>query len=304
MTRRPSIYVPLAWLLALVPGLSGCEVLVDVDEPQCRSDDQCSDLLGPGYTCNGDGVCAKPVSTLPAQWQCITQTPPSIVPKAEEITATMLVVDLGKFTVPAGLTGDVCESGDIGCMDPITVGIKPNASGYMDMTVPHAFDGYFVFRSPEHVPGFSVTNKPYTETRAENGLSLVTPAKRMSLVSGSGIATEAERGIAIIETVDCDNKPGERIVLSAKTRDENDELVDATPFYFDGGLPSRTVGSTRLSPGLSAAGEKRAVGGFSNLAQGYVEFTAKLETGEFVASKTTQIRDGWITYLLLHAGYR
>jgi hypothetical protein len=306
MKRRRSSAAAFAWLLTFAPCFSGCEVLVNVDEPQCKTDDQCVDLFGAGYTCDGDGICAKPESTLPENWRCITETPPTIAPKDESVTVDALVVDLGKFTVPSGLTADICNNGDVGCTDPITKGIAPNSSGYIDLVVPHAFDGYFVFKSPEHVPGFSFTNKPYTESGLSMGVSLVTPAVRASLVKGSGTTTEAERGMAIIEPIDCTGAPAAGIVLSAKVRDENGMLVDAEPFYFDGGLPVRstTVRATRLSGGLSRGGEKRAVGGFSNLLQGYVEFVASLETGEFVGSKTTQIRDGWITYVRIEAGYR
>ncbi|MEY4578405.1 MAG: hypothetical protein RL701_3108 [Pseudomonadota bacterium] len=307
MMRRRSSAAALAWLLTFAPSLSGCEVLVNVDEPQCKTDDQCVDLLGAGYTCDGDGICAKPVSTLPERWKCLAQPRPDVTPKeGVTVTANILVVDLGNFKVPAGLTADVCDPSSIACMnpDPIMKGIVPNASGYLSVAVPHGYDGYFVLKSTDHVPGFSYTNRPYTEDGASTGISLVTPAKRASLIDGSGSKTEAERGIAIIEPVDCEGKPADGVVLSATTKDENDQPIAAEPFYFDGGLPVRkSIMATRLSPGLSAAGEKRAVGGFSNLAQGYVTFEAHLETGELMGSQSTQIRDGWITYLRIEPGY-
>src|ERR1700742_4191913 len=44
-------------LLTAAGLLAGCEAWLDVNDPQCRSDDTCVALLGDGATCGAGGVC-------------------------------------------------------------------------------------------------------------------------------------------------------------------------------------------------------------------------------------------------------
>ena len=322
ISRIPLLFVSA---LGLLCALSGCEIWLDVDAPQCKDNKTCVGLLGRGYTCGPAGVCVAPAqlsngkpdagnggnagssagdaatggSKLPARWACLENPPATITPDRNRTVHVQFdAVDFTTLLPPAGLTADACGPVDIECKSPLVSGATPDADGFFAFDLPYAFSGYFKLTAPDFVPAYQYTNRPAIEDAIIAGPALVTPDTQAAIATHSADDVDLGMGFAIIEVRDCDGKAGDGVHL------ENKEVGSRPAYYFDGALPSRDLTATVISTSLGATREPRAVGGFYNLTQGYNTFEATLaSTGTPVAKITTQIRSGYITYIGLYAGY-
>jgi hypothetical protein len=314
--RRIDVLQPLVsgvGMLLIGLTLTGCEVWLDVDTPQCKTSKDCVGLLGRGYTCGSGGVCLKPTvskkvdagadahkaAPLPARWACLDQPPEPIAPdRNKTVKVRFDVVDFTTLQPPPQLTADACGPSDVECAQPLLAGVKPDADGFFDLKLPYAFQGFFKFRAPNIVPAFSYTNRTFTDDISFAGPSLVSPATLMDIAAHSSISVDTTLGVGIIEITDCDGNAADGVHF------DNKNAPDNLAFYFDGALPARDLQATTISTALGAARAPRAVGGFSNLQAGYVTFEATLlTTGTFVGQVTVQIRNGFMTYMRIYPGY-
>jgi hypothetical protein len=303
--RRSRAYVGLA-AFAMCLALSGCELWLNVDIAQCTTDKRCIELLGLDYTCGPAGTCvsshvesvtADPGSALPARWACIDDPPKSYVPKSDKtIHIRMSVVDFATLEVPDALSGDACSPSDVGCDTPVVGDVTASTDGYFDFDLPYGFQGFFRFTSSSFVPGFMYTNRPWLQSETASGPSMISPKGLKDLIEHAATGDDPSRGVAIIESRDCNDVAGAGVSFENGRNDQ--------PFYFDGALPSRDLEATTESTVLGAGRERRAVGGFSNLQPGYATFVARLaSTGDEIGKVTTQIRGGYLSYMRIYPGY-
>ena len=298
-------------LCLALSGLLGCEVWLDVDVPQCKTNKDCVGLLGRGYTCATGGVCIAPDAgntspspdagggqpQLPARWACVNDMKGDFVSDPDRtITVRMDAVDLNTLRVPPGLVSTACNPTDFGCDTPVVEDAQPGSDGFLEFELPYGWEGYLTFSAPDIVPALSMTNKPYLESQTTSGPALLTFKSQMELAEHAGNPLDPALGVVIFEVRDCNDTAGDGISF--------DPVGDEMPFYFDGALPARTLKATLISNLLAAGRESRAVAGFANLPPSYMSFQARLASnGMEIATVTAPIRAGEITYVRLFAGY-
>jgi hypothetical protein len=290
--------------------LTGCQLWLDVDAPQCSTNTFCESAVGEGSSCKA-GVCTRPelgsadsgapdasdLPPLPARWACIREPKKDFILDPDKtVKLRMDVVDIISMRVPSGLVAQACTPGDVECERPVAADVKPGSDGFLEFTLPYGFQGFITVQAPDYVPGLSYDNKPYTENVTTSGPAIITPAVLSAIAANSGMAADPNLGLAFVEIRDCNDAPGDGVSL--------EKIGDATPFYFDGALPSRDLQATAVSNQLGAGREPRAIAGFSGLQSGYSTLKATLpETGEVVSTLTVQVRTGHITYVRMRAEY-
>jgi hypothetical protein len=296
-------------LSLMVVVLSGCQLWLSVDAPQCASDKVCQSVLGNDATCSA-GVCvrasedvsdagtdASNLPALPSRWACIRDPKKDFISDPDKtVKLRMDVVDVVSMQVPDGLIATACTPGDVECVRPVASDIKPGSDGFLEFSLPYGFQGFITVEAPDYVPGLSYDNRPYTESTTTSGPAIVTPAVLTAITNNSGSGDDPNLGLVFVEMRDCNDAAGDGVRFDA--------INDVSPFYFDGALPSRDLQATAISNQLGAGRESRAIGGFSGLPSGYTTLQATLpDTGEVVSRLTVQVRVGHITYVRMRAGY-
>jgi hypothetical protein len=294
-------------LLLALPSLIGCEVWLDVENPQCKTTADCTALLGHNYTCGPGGVCLAPVTKdagadpskppLPVRWACAYDDPTTFIEAPDQtVTIRMDAVDLDTLKVPPGIALNACLPTDSDCSAPILSGVQPGSDGFFALTLPYGFEGYFIFTAPGFVPGLSFTNKAYIQDVSTSGPAMVSLSSLNDIADHAGDPIMDGTGVAIVEMRDCGDNAGDGVSF--------DPTDDQTAFYFDGALPARGLSATTLSNLLGAGRESRAVAGFSNLpAPGYSTLQARLPNNNVVVGHlTVQILPNYITYVKMYAG--
>jgi hypothetical protein len=305
--QRVSLYIALCHLI-------GCEVWLDVEAPQCDTNQYCVGLLGRGFTCNEAGICIPPRTSgaagvgvtgsgsemkpqLPARWACATDKRGDFVANPDKtVTVRMDAVDLNTLRVPDGLVATACAPADFGCDAPVIESARPGSDGFFEFNLPYGWEGYLTFNAPNVVPGLLVNNRPFLDSQTTSGPALLTVKAEKDLADHAGRPLVPGTGVAIFEVRDCNDSPGDGVTF--------DLVGDQGPFYFDGALPARSLKATIISNLLAAGREARAVAGFDNIPPSYTTFHARLaSSGDEIASITIPIRADTITYVRLSAGY-
>jgi hypothetical protein len=297
------------WVVACATALTGCELWLNVDGPQCTTDQNCRELVGLGYTCGTAGVCVAPIvkpdagddkPALPDRWACLGKPPTSFVADPDmTVQVRMDAVDFNTLRVPPGLEAQVCRPADVECAEPIASHVQPGSDGFFAFTLPYGFDGFFIFTAPNIVPSLLYRNRPYIDSVTTSGPALASEATLEDISKLAGRPRDPTTGVAILEVRDCKDAAGDGVQF--------DSVAGEDPFYFEGSLPGRLLTATTISNSLGANREPRAVGGFSNLTPGYITFQAHLAatqaaTQDPVARHTLQIRAGYITYTRIFPG--
>jgi hypothetical protein len=295
-------------LMVGLAAVSGCQIWLDVDSPQCTSNKTCVQLLGANATCGSAGVCLREASTdagsdadtrpaLPSRWACLREPPKNFVPDPDKkLHLRMDVVDVVSLQVPDGLVASACTPGDVECMRPVASNVQPGSDGFLEFELPYGFEGFITVDAPNYVPSLSYDSKPYTDSLTTSGPAIITPDVLNVISADSGSPSDPNNGLVFVETRDCNDAAAEGVKL--------ENVGDTAPFYFDGALPSRDLTATAISNQLGAGREPRALGGYTDLKPGYTTFQATLpDSGDTVSRLTVQVRAGHITYVRMHAGY-
>lgn len=297
-------------VFGLVPWVWSCGIWLDVDAPQCSSNQDCVALLGKDYTCSRSaGVCMAPraqtmdagpdIPDLPPEWDCLNDPPRTFTPDPDRmVRVRMDAVELASLKPPSDLKVDVCNPSDYSCSSPVRDDVMPGPDGFVELEVPHGFTGFLTFESPSTVPSVVYNNQPWLENAQTSGPALATQKSLDDIYERAGRPTNVEDvGLAILEIRNCKDGAGDGVSF--------DPIGEEQPFYFDGALPSREISATTSSNALAARAEERAVGGFSNLPAGIRTFTARLEGTDVVVGRyTMNIRAKQVAYLRLYPQWR
>lgn len=287
--------------------VSGCQLWIHVDDPQCKRDETCVGLLGEGATCAEDGVCVRhgepamttdSVHALPGRWSCARALAGAATPDpSRKVRVRMDVVDATRLRLPSGLIGAACLADDADCARPVLQNIAPGDDGFLELELPWGFGGYIELQAPDYLPALAYDTRPYTQSTSTHGPPMLTQSALESIAAASGRSADlSARGLALLDVRDCDDTAGDGVSF--------DEVNGQAPFYFVGATASADLTQTAISNQLSAGREPRAMGGFADLEPGPTEFHVVLpESGEVVSSVTVVIRAGHITYVRLRAGY-
>lgn len=300
--RRPAPTLLAALLLG------GCQLLLEVDAPQCERDSDCVALFTRQHTCGGDGVCVPPDEApdpdgggpgLPPAWACLEEAPRTVsaVP-GESITVGFISVAYDSLKVPAGLTARACNATDINCDTPLVDGVTPDEDEYLRFELPTGFPGYFELSADDTLPTLFYSNRPHGDDGEYIGPVLVDPQTVVDLSDRGDSAADLSKGLVTFLFWDCLGQPAGGVTL------ERNGGADHEVFYFDGGLPDRDLTASRVSAALSVTGEPLAAAGISNIEPGFESFEViHQESGLPLGTYTAELRPGHMTTVSMYAGY-
>jgi hypothetical protein len=279
-------------LAALVPfalSLSACSLLLQTDDKQCSTDEDCRVRGGTvGTTCVSNfcqigGGDAGPLACLGS-----VKAPPA--PPAGNVTVTMSFFDEVSQTTPlSGIAVQACARLDVTCTSPLT-NTTSDGQGNATIQIPAGFDGYLEINGSTTVPALwyfspAPTTTPPPTTNGKYSLGLLTPQSFQQIAAAAGATVDPDAGHAITFALDCTATYGTFAPGMAFSCDKT--TSETRNFYFVNGLPSTTAASTDTS----------GIGGFANLPPGVVTLTDKVaSSGTRAGSVSVLIRPGVITF--------
>jgi hypothetical protein len=275
---RPRTGLPLlASIVLLIAG--GCSVWADPDRLQCSTNDDCTRRGGQF----ANTICIANMCQAPGPWSCLDHVSwPQAGPN--NVTATLVLVDLVTLQPMVGLTARLCHKLDSGCDAPVRTDLVSDGSGRMSVSVPSGFDGYVQSTSTEVMPFLYFFNPPVTADREVPAVPVLQAGALPMFANLAGADLIADRGHFLARAYNCLGKTAEGIHVSSPDGD------DATvPFYMIKGVPSVKVGATDSSGN----------GGLLNLRAGTATLTGQLDNGASMGLLSAMIRPGTITYTAL-----
>ncbi len=290
--------------LALSPS-PGCSLILDSDKQQCRTDEDCSDLFGvsAGYACknnfcsrpacktdedclgHGSGasasVCLNSYCQADLSWSCLdAPAPPSNLPGP--FAVKLPVVDTVTQAPLPGVTARVCDKLDFDCAAPQSTQLTDD-NGEVALEIPAFFYGYVSLTLGGYKEGLFFFGPPIDRDTSDlNPISLGPPAVHMLLAEQTGATLMPERGILLIEALNCQHR--RTAGVSYETSDK-DEL--SVPFYSNVGRPDTNATAT----------DSYAFGGYINMPPGVVTVTGRLrERQRTLGTVQLVIKPDAITY--------
>lgn len=263
-------------MATLVTGLAvGCSLRLDVDEPQCRSDDDCSARGFSGAVCQDEACVARPVPPDPV-WGCVGQARPE--PTAEYDVVLPFIDVLTREPV-VGATVTVCSDRDITCAAPQLGPLTTGADGAVRFKLPATFRGYALVKMPTYIDVLVYFSLDQLE--ANNSLTLIGSDVFDAVAETQGLKREAGLGMVFAASFTCEDKRGVGVKFSS-------EPPAKTVFYYEGSLPTLATDRT------DASGQS----GLINLAPGVVNVVSALaEDGRELSRQRVLVRPDTITYL-------
>jgi hypothetical protein len=222
-------------------------------------------------------------------WRCLSQpvVPPSApvfgggVPR---VIYSLQMVDLSSGAIYRSIKVRACPLTDVACANPLTDILTVNEQGRVDVPLFQNFTGYLEITSDELVPQlFYLTEPLQPQTAPEFPLAMVALTNLVPLVQLLNVELQPTSGLIAIRIFDCqgDTAPGVNLAT---------EQNDAVPWYFVGGLPSRT--QTRTGP--------EGLAGFMNVAPGLAVFEATNEDDTLLGGlQSVVVRPGWMSSMYL-----
>lgn len=276
------------WILvtaAVLGPLSGCSVITDSDRVQCSVTADCTSR-GPDFAGTEcvESVCQR-LTPVDPKWGCLNEPPPEIGDGPFTVTFStsniLTQVPLDNADVK------LCRKIDVNCDDP-ELETTTDGNGAVTMQVTAGFAGYVTFEKPsligtedEITPGVYVFN-PDVNSDMEIAVQIATPGIITALSASAGALQLPDRGVLLLNAVDCQGAQAEGVIFSAEGQD-----ADARVFYTTDGLPDTEATST----------DESGFGGFINIAEGTVNVSASVEeTGLLIDNTSLIMRMGGITY--------
>jgi hypothetical protein len=267
--------------LACVLG-GACHRLLDLDEPQCRTNDDCvRHGLDARARCVND-YCLGPGATGGEGWACLGRVELP-APKGDTVPFVLEVRDTATRAAIAGVRGRTC-----GRLDPTCAKgsgeLTSNEQGVLAFTVLDDFDGFIELVGDGYVSTIYYPQLSFVRRGGGSGpyVTLSAPQTLEALATSNGGASlDPSLGTALLYVVDCEGRAAAGVRFTA------DPAGSATPYYLVNRVPS-----TRATVTDAAI----AGGGFINLPPGNVSVTAVLEvTGETIATTSVNVRAGQLT---------
>lgn len=270
------LYLPLG-LAALAFGLGGgllsaCSVLIDVDNKQCATNQDC-EALGPafsGATCEADVCIVKSpggggsdAGGAPnGDDKLVCEKPEPSGDATVKYSFAPIYVAGSEPAEPEPFSIKACNPGDLDCTKPVYGPIDVNAGEPKDFLVPPGFQGYFEVKNKDTVDGLVFMGRPILIDTVGWNVTIPTPG----LVQGFGIATgekvDPELGLIISVARDCDALP----IPGVKFTNSKEGLQ----FYFVNSFPDTSLEETAAQGAV----------GFANVPISTTTLRATLSTGQ------------------------
>ena len=304
--------------------LSGCSLWLDTDERQCRYDSDCvaarlgavcvqhvcvdandcsdgscdastsSSELGVGGSCSTDTDCGGKTPRC-LNTTCVDSETGDLwlcPPGARTVTSSTVrysfrVVEFISRTPPKHVVARACRSNDVGCVEPADVYTDAEETGHVRLVLPINFTGFFEIQS-EAVDTLLYVTKPIVKNTLNRDVPVLTAGGIELLSSVLGYTYDSNKGIALLEALDCSETPQGGIHF--------DSREGGDPFYLKDQVPNKEAQVSEYDPTNNSAD-----GGFVNVPPGFVEFSARVGVdGLMLGSFNAQIRPHTITYIDMH----
>ena len=296
-----------AFSLVCAVALTGCSLLIGVDDKQCDVDADCltsrlglvciehvcMDTSNPSMgECTSDNQCgtSEPrcfrqncVSQAVAdQWLCPAA---DMMIKSSTVHYAFHVVDFLSGDPPKNIVVSACRNNDAACIDPVAKYTDGDGSGFAQFDLPSGFLGFFDVRSSA-LPALLYVTQPIVANTQGRDLPVLTPDALSATAAITGFDYDPAKGVAILEALDCAAKPAGGVQFK-------ESVGTANQFYLIDQVPNREAKTTEYD-----ASNNTADGGFINVQPGFVRFSAYwgvdgIELGSFNA----QIRANTITFI-------
>lgn len=311
---RTHILPFLASTFALVVCASSCSVLIDTKKVQCDTDDECKKLnpssqtkltcsaehicvAGSEMTCTKDEDCSAldsdaGTATCNDQGLCEAYKPPVLLDAKgcmepaksgeETVTLTFDVSLTAPPTKPADrhpFTIHGCNTTDPTCAAPVTEDFIVPYGEQAKIKVKPGFRGYLEITNPDGLNAVEFLGRPINTDTVGYGVIVPTPSTVTLLILATGEKYNAEQGIFVVTTRDCDRQPLRGVSVSNN--------LGGTGFIFINMSPQKDETQT------SAEG----AAGFVNVPAGLTNVSAILNGTQKMSSTSAYSRGGWVTYV-------
>ncbi|HSN97231.1 MAG TPA: hypothetical protein VLS89_03000 [Candidatus Nanopelagicales bacterium] len=241
-------------LAGAVLALVGCSLVIDSEQVQCETADDCA-ARGLSGACVANVCVEQPLGTGgqggggggggASPWGCLGQVSWPDLDPARTVTVRTRFQMTASQPIPDDITVKYCDNLDIDCASPLADAIPIQADGWVSVDVPEGTRGYFDLSGPSikptlvYFPRPAQAEPPPTE---DDPITLITPALFQGLVSAVGFQEDPARGTLLVLTVDCTGNPAPGVRIASQQAD-----ADATPFYFVNLTPSPDQTQTDVS---------------------------------------------------------
>jgi hypothetical protein len=279
----------LPFTVAMVALTTSCNFIVEPDRVQCATDSDCAKR---GARFEG-AVCERSMCVKANPWKCLDAPPPPPTPVQGPFQITIHAQNILSSLGPIkGAAVSFCAKLDLECKDPLNEpGLVTDDNGDATVTLTASFSGYVSVVPPDDpmampldkfAASYWYPNPAITATPAANQTIQVGNFGTIALLTGAAQAEQRDdRGLALINVVNCANGPAQGIVYTSDQADE-----ETTAFYVKGGLPAQ---------GLTAT-DTTGYGGFINLPPGAHTINGDVqETGQRLGTTSVNARPRTIT---------
>jgi len=275
MVKR--LYLPLG-LAALAFGLgggllSGCSVLIDVDNKQCTTDQDC-EALGPafsGATCEAEVCVVKTpggggsnAGGAPGMEDepLVCDTPDKSTEETVKYSFAPIYIVGSEPKDPVPFEISACSPGDLDCTNPVYGPIMVNAGEPKDFLVPPGFQGYFYAKNRDTLDALIFMGRPILQDTVGWNVTMPTPTLVKQLSVATGETVDTELGLIISVARDCDARPIEGVKFT--------NSKEGLQFYFVNNFPDTSLMETAAQGAV----------GFANVPISTTTLRATLPSGQ------------------------
>ncbi|HVZ33243.1 MAG TPA: hypothetical protein VG963_12505, partial [Polyangiaceae bacterium] len=221
-----------------------------------------------------------------SEWSCLAtprSTAAPLVLGNTNVTYTMFIADTVSRKPPPGLVVSACSPLDIDCMNPVADSVPPGADGFVRLSVPQNFSGFFIVKSSETVNSVLFIDGPITADMTAPPMLVIGEAALQTLTQTQNVNIQMGTGNLLLRAWDCDQMPASGVQFSSDH--------GGVPFSFVNTLP--VVGQTVT--------DDDGAGGFLNVSPGLAIVKATLADGTVTRTSTGRVSANWFTYVDLNA---
>lgn len=251
VTRHLLVSGACAFCLTTIP-LSGCSLLIDVDENQCDRTSDC-EALGPafaGSVCErgvctvkdapgaaGDGAGGAPDLPPDDGLTCKPSTPKD----ADTVVYSFAPIFLSGTEPkdPKPFSVKACDQFDFDCETPLVGPIEVEAGVPYPFELPKGnagFSGYFQIENPDTLSGLLFMGRPVSEDTVGWNVTMPSPNLITQLALLTGEKVDPELGLILTVARDCQALPLEAVTVS--------NTKGGLGYYFVMSVPDTSLGKT------------------------------------------------------------
>lgn len=226
------------------------------------------------------GACVS--EAIAERWLCPAPEAPQA---SDSIRYSFQVLEFVSRMPPANIVVLACRTQDVNCANPIAQFEDESGEGFVELTLPSGFSGFFEVRS-DALTALSYLTKPLTRDLQDRDLQVSSMSTLELLATLDNTVFEPAKGLALVEAFDCTGTPSGGVHFQ-------ESKGTSKPFYIVNHIPNSDAT-------VSVYDEVNGVadGGFINLEPGFVTFTARWGVdGPVLGEFNAHVRESTITFV-------